>query len=272
MKVIGTSRTGGRVSGFDRVYQTRLGGTLTDVLETEEVDGVVHCALDSGPEAFRVNVEGVGRWLAEAQGAGVSGQVFLSSLSAAPDAQSDYGRAKYALEQQFLDAGQIVLRLGVVVGQGGMFARMVKSTQRSPIVPLLDGGNQLVYVLGMDFLGEVVRDCFQRQGDRWGGRVWHLQQPQPYTLRQVLESINRHFGFRRLLLPVPSGLLLGVLTRLERLPGLDLPITSSNVRGLIQQGQQQFPSDYAQFGWPEESLDGLVEAAARQWHLSPSAA
>jgi NADH dehydrogenase len=267
MAVIGTSRTDGQIDGFARVYQVPLGRSWLDVLEKESVDGIVHCALDSGPEAFATNVKGMRLWLAEAQTAGVLWQVFLSSLSAAPDAHSDYGRAKYLLEQAFLEAGQIVLRLGVVVGQGGMFARIVRSTQRSPIVPLLDGGDQLIYVLGIDFLGQVVRGCSQDQGVELGGKVWHLQQPQPYTLRQVIESINWHFGLRRLLLPVPSGPLLGVLTWLERLPGPDLPVSSSNIQGLIQQGQRQFPSDYVHFGWPEESLDALVQAAARQWQL-----
>lgn len=264
MRVIGTARRGGAVTGFDAVYPAGLGDSLQPILAAEPVEAVVHAALDAGPDAYRVNVDGTTRWLDEARAAGARTQILLSTLSAAPDALSDYGRAKYALEGRFIAAGGIVFRLAVVIGEGGMFARMRRSIQRAPVVPLLDGGQQPVYVLGIDFLCAVLRDALAAGGAGLAGRAWNLQQPRRYTLREVTAAIARGCGYRRLLLTVPLRPVLALLLIAEKLPLPRLPITSTNVKGLMQGEGAAPPSDFAHFGYPEESLDALVARAARQ--------
>jgi hypothetical protein len=49
----------------------------------------------------------------------------------------------------------------------------------------------------------------------------------------------------------------------ESLPALQLPVTSANVRGLMQQGQKRLPSDFGRFGYPEQPLDRLIASALR---------
>ncbi len=137
---------------------------MAPLLAAEPVAAVVHAALATGPDSYQVNVAGTTRWLEEAQAAGVPLQIFLSSLSAAPAALADYGRAKYALEERFTAAGGVVFRLGVVVGPGGMFGRMVESARRFPVVPLLDGGRQRLYPLGIGFLCQAIRDTILAGG------------------------------------------------------------------------------------------------------------
>jgi len=258
LRVVGTSRGAGPITGFQRIYTARLGDSLADVFAAEPIDAVVHTALEPGARSYAVNVEGTARWLAEGSAAGVSTQIFLSSLSADAGALADYGRAKYALEERFVAAGQIIFRLGVVVGDGGMFARMVDSVRRYPLVPLLDNGAQLIYVLGIDYLCAVLQDTILTSGQGLRGRAWNLQQPNPYPLREVIRAIAAGYGLRRILLPVPARPVVGVLERFEKQRLIRLPITSVNVRGLIQQGQREFPSDFAQFGYPEQSLAVLI--------------
>lgn len=262
LRVIGTARRGGAVPGFDAVHPASLGDSLEPILARDPADAVVHAALATGPDAYRVNVDGTTRWLEEARAAGARTQILLSTLSAAPDALADYGRAKYALEQRFIAAGGVVFRLAVVVGDGGMFARIRDSIRRSPIVPLLDGGRQRVYVLGIDFLCGVLRDTIAAGGAGLAGRAWNLQQPQPYTLREVTAAIARGCGYRRLLLPVPLRPVLALLLAAEKLPLPHLPITSSNVKGLRQGEGVAPPSDFTRFGCPEEPLDALVARVA----------
>jgi hypothetical protein len=48
---------------------------------------------------------------------------------------------------------------------------------------------------------------------------------------------------------------------LEKQPLVNLPVSSANVRGLMQAGRQTFPSDYPRFGYPEQSLQELAERA-----------
>ena len=165
MWTVGTSRSGAPLPGYDRIYKASLGDSLQPLFETERVDAVVHTALDPGPQSYSINVEGTTRWLEEASAGGVSLQILLSSLSASGDALADYGRAKYTLEQRFLAAGHVVFRMAIVVGDGGMFERLVDSARRYPVVPLLDGGQQIVYVLGIDFLCNVLADCIRSGGE-----------------------------------------------------------------------------------------------------------
>lgn len=262
MRVLGASRHEGSVPGFDRVFAARLGDSLAALFAAERVDAVVHTALDPGPRSYAANVDGTARWLEEAAAAGAGAQILLSSLSADARALADYGRAKQALEERFLAAGQIVFRLGVVVGNGGMFARMVDSARRYPVVPLLDNGEQLIYVLGIDRLCAVLRDCILSEGKDLRGRAWNLQQPTPYPLRDVIRTIVKGYGLHRALLPLPARPMVGLLQLFEKQALIRLPITSTNVRGLIQQGHREFPSDFVRFGYPEESLAGLIKRAA----------
>ncbi len=285
MRVLGTSRSARDLPGFDRIYPARLGDSLRSLFDAEAVDSVVHTALAAGPDEYRANVEGTTRWLEEAASAspccgrgrqrtvaGVGLQILLSSLSADAAALSDYGRAKYELERRLIAADQVVFRLGIVVGDGGMFGRMVESVRRSPVVPLLDGGRQRVYVLGIGCLCDVIRDAVAGGGGPPSigglgggltGRAWNLQQPTPHTLAELLAAIADGYGLRRLFLPVPTRPILLLLRLFEKQRLVRLPVTSINVQGLIQAEQHEPPSDFSRFGCREVGLDALVAAAAR---------
>jgi uncharacterized protein YbjT (DUF2867 family) len=199
--------------------------------------------------------------LDEGRAAGVRLQILLSTLSAEADALTDYGRAKWTLEQRFAAAGEVTLRLGVVVGDGGMYARMRHSATRLPVTPLLDGGRQLLYVVGIDALCAVLRDAIASNGAGLRGRAWNLVQPEPVTLRKMVEAIQRQAGKRSLLAPVPTGPVLAGLRVLESVPMIRLPVSSSNVRGLIQQGKRRVATDWVHFGQPEQPLEALIAAA-----------
>jgi len=260
--VLGASHSAAKLPGYQRVFPASLGETLLPALAAGPVDVMVHSALATGPDAYRLNVEGTSRWLDEGRAAGVTVQILLSTLSAETNALSDYGRAKWALEQRFAAADEIAFRLGVVVGDGGMYARMRRSATRLPVTPLLDGGRQRLYVVGIDALCAVLRDTIASNGEGLRGRSWNLVQPQSVTLRELIEAMQRQAGRRSLLLPVPTAPVLAGLRLIERVPMLRLPVTSSNVRGLRQQGQRRIDTDWERFGQPVQSLEALIAAAA----------
>lgn len=261
LAVLGASHSANDLPGYDRVFPASLGETLLPALAVGPVDAIVHTALAAGPDAYRLNVEGTSRWLDEGRAAGVGVQILLGTLSAEAEALSDYGRAKWALEQRFVAAGELALRLGVVVGDGGMYARIRSSATRFPVTPLIDGGRQLLYVVGIDALCVVLRDAIISNGAGLAGRSWNLVQPEPVTLRTLVEAIQRQAGKRSWLLPVPTAPVLAGLRVLESVPMIRLPVSSSNLAGLRQQGQRRVQSDWARFGRPVQSLEALVAAA-----------
>jgi NADH dehydrogenase len=260
--VLGASHSATALPGYSRVLPASLGETLLPALAAGPVYAIIHTALATGSGAYRLNVKGTARWLDEGRAAGVRLQVLLSTLSAEENALADYGRAKWALEQRFAAAGEVALRLGVVVGDGGMYARIRRSATRLPVTPLLDGGQQLLFVVGIDTLCAVLRDAILGNGDGLRGRAWNVVQPQPVTLRAMVEAIQRQAGRRSLLVPVPTTPVLAGLRVIESVPMIRLPVSSSNVRGLIQQGQRRFTTDWERFGQPEQPLEALIAAAA----------
>jgi uncharacterized protein YbjT (DUF2867 family) len=261
-RVIGVSRSGLSLPHVQAMYRASLEDPLATVLASEPVDAIVHTANASGPDEYRLNVEGTNRWADEARAAGVQLQILLSSLSASATAVSDYGRAKYALEQRFMNLHEIVLSLGVVIGNGGMYARMSDSLHGA-ITPLLDGGRARIHVLGIDFLCNVIRDCIRQPDAGLRGRVWRIQQPQPYSLLEVLATIKRVNGLRCRLLPVPSLPFLWMCLLAEAL-GIRLPVTATNIRGVRQARYDRFESDFTRFGYPPQSLEELVSQVGDQ--------
>lgn len=262
--VLGVDRPGATARGpYAAVHVASLGDSIGEVLATARPAAIVHTALDSRPATLDLNVGGTKRWLEEGQAAGVGTQILLSSLSAEPEALSEYGRGKWALEQEFARAGEIAVRLGVVVGPGGMFARLVDSARRTPVIPLLGGGAQLLYVLGVERLAEILRDMVEAEGEGLRGRSWNLPQPEPVTLREMMETIVRIYGFKRVSLSLPARPLLWGTQLFEKQSLLRLPVTSTNIRGLIQAGARRFPSDFPRFGYSVQPLEELVTQAAR---------
>ena len=260
-RVVGTTTGATMPAGFDKIVTARFGDSLAPALEGEAVTAVVHAATWSGPDEYAVNVDGTGRWMQEARDHGAGLQIYLSSLSA-EDPASDYGRVKRELEGRTTALDGVGFRLAVVVGDGGMFERMRASLAKAPVVPLLDNGSAPVYILGIDFLCDVIAACIASDGAGLRGRVWHLQQPTRYTLREVLTAIRREFGYSCRFVPVPSLPVLWAVTLAERI-GLRLPVTATNLKGLRTGRDKNPPSDFARFDHPEEPLDALVAAAAR---------
>ena len=76
---------------------------LREELRRRKVSAVVHAAWDlrlvRPRDLERVNVQGSLRLLDEAQAAGVPRFVFISTISAFDEAESDYGKTKLAVER-----------------------------------------------------------------------------------------------------------------------------------------------------------------------------
>lgn len=267
-RVVGVDKAPVQVPGLDKVYEASLLDSLEHVFSSEHIDVVIHCANHWGDDEFEINVRGTTRWLEEAKAHGASLQVFLSSLSAKSDAIADYGRAKYHLENPFISNQGVVFRLGLVVGNGGMFDRIKQSMKKSPFVPLIDNGRQNVHVLGVTTLSYIIKDCVLTNGEGLRGRVWQIHQPQSYTLRDVMEGIREQFGYSCHFVPLPSLPILWAVSLVEKLRVIKLPISSTNLKGLRQSQNENFPSDFSHFGYPEQNLQQLISNAAEAERLS----
>ena len=169
---------------------------------------------------------------------GVPHQIFLSSISSRADAASEYGRTKYRIERFFLEAGETVLRPGLVIGNGGLFARQKRMLLRLPIVPVLGNGDYPTAVIGVAHLLAAMA-VILAQKQRGGFNLFY--EPQ-VSLDQFIRMVKRAAGQRPRLVHVPASLALGI-TRLTQTARLPLPVNAEQIRSLTLNRSTPFRSD-----------------------------
>ena len=120
-----------------------LGATATDMLALpEDVGALVHLAAETGPDADPEREATAVRMLTEALTPIGARLVLVSSQTAAPDASTGYGHAKWAAEQVTLAAGGVAIRLGLVYGgtPRGLYGTLLGAVARLPLLPAFRPG------------------------------------------------------------------------------------------------------------------------------------
>ncbi|MBX9635384.1 MAG: complex I NDUFA9 subunit family protein, partial [Magnetospirillum sp.] len=158
-----------------------------------------------------------------ARDAGVSRFVQMSALGADRNSASDYARTKALGEEAVLAAfpGATIFRPSVVFGpDDDFFNRFARLARISPVLPVFTGdGFKPVHTetgYSIDFFGSggptfqpvYVGDVAEAivkavEDSRLAGKIYELGGPRRYTLKEILELIQRTTGHRRMLIPLP---------------------------------------------------------------------
>ena len=193
-----------------------------------QADAIVHAAFAmgrTGPDLEALN-ESAGERLRAAARANGAHFIFISSMSAHAGAVSSYGRAKWKIEQSLDPAVDTIVRPGLIVGPGGVYARMLASVRRTPVLPLFYRGTQPVQPVGVD---EVAGALERILAGRLTG-IFNLGSAAPLTMREFYRRMLAAAGVRRPVVPCPGDLTVSLLRGAERL-GLRLPLTVENLLG-----------------------------------------
>jgi NADH dehydrogenase len=195
--VRGSSTRSAAAGASAHVVRHRLGDPV-DPAWLAGVDALVHAAWDLAPTAGSRNIAGSMSWR-EAAAASGAHAVFISSYSAYADFPTAYGRDKAAVEAAFAGSTASVVRPALVVGRGGLFARLVARVGRGRVLPLPDGGRHPVDLIDVSdlcqALGTIVSERRSGSADLSAGRL---------SLRELCGGIARALGRAPpLVLPVP---------------------------------------------------------------------
>ncbi len=256
--VIGTSRRPEPQKNYDDIFYGLLGEPLKDVFDKHRIDVVVHCAYDSTEIENIKNAEGTCIWAEQAEKNDVGLQIFMSSISADQEAFSPYGQKKYEVEKWFLEHNHIVFRLGLVVGNGGLFGKIISLVKKNPVIPLIDRGRTSIYVSDADTIGSIVTDSVLGQKSIERGHIWFLQQETPLLFIDVLREIRRQYKRHCIFIPVPYTALSILLNVVEKLKFLKIGIDTNNLKGMRQVSHKSFKSDLSSLGYKEIPLDRLI--------------
>jgi nucleoside-diphosphate-sugar epimerase len=223
-------------------------------------DVVIHCAYMSRhttlEEARRVNEVGTERVLALARKHG-SRFVFISSTGAHEDALSYYGQSKLTIEGWLDPTRDLIIRPGLILGDGGLFKRISASLSRFGFIPVFDGGRQMIQTVHVEDLSAATVTAIER--GLTGTYV--VAEPDGLELRELFRAMGKRMGRKCRLVPLPATPVLAGLRLAERM-GLRLPLTSENVLGARSLRVQPSRGDLERIGirvrTVQESLDDLL--------------
>lgn len=224
--------------------------TLPGTIDAEGLAGartLVHLAYDtrfrSAAEARAVNVEGSRRLFAAVREQGVERIVFVSSFSAHEHAESVYGRTKLEVEG-LLDPGRdLVLRIGTIIGEGGVFWRQAQQIARLPFIPLFFGGRQEIQTA---WIGDAC-EALGRVATSGPTGLLRFAEVEPVALRSLYAAIAHALGRDARFVTLPGAPVLFALRAAEAI-GFRLPLSSDNLLGLRQLRAFDIAADVGKIG------------------------
>jgi nucleoside-diphosphate-sugar epimerase len=227
----------------------------------KDVRYVVHCAykFQTHFSEEEVNVRATTRLISICRKRGIK-FILLSSFSAHPLATSQYGKIKTACENLCDPSKDVVLKSGLVLGNGGLFGKMVGSIRKSMFFPIVDGGRQPLQTIFIDDLCTVIEFCLNH--DITG--QFYVAETQPITYKIFISELAFLLRKRIFFIPVPYFAILGIVWIASQLR-IPFPVNSDNVLGLKNLRNFDTKKDMDTFGLQpknyKESLQILLKSA-----------
>lgn len=234
--VAGSSRRDIAIPGVE-IVRAELGDRI-DCALFKDCDAVIHAAHDFKRHEMNRNVEGTLMIQDAAKEAGVRHQVFLSSYSARPDAESEYGRTKYRLEQSFTGVESSIARLGLVIGNGGLFARQRATLLRTSIVPIIGAGDDRVALIAESHALAAIEVILRK---RASGPQNLFYDARP-TMKEYVQAIKRHAGQSPRFIPVGPRFAMAAV-KIAKAVGLAIPVDPEQIRALQLNKRSEWRSD-----------------------------
>jgi uncharacterized protein YbjT (DUF2867 family) len=235
-EVIALSRSGKHPQGVAKSLRWTFGERFP-AEAIKDLGCAIHLAHDfDGDDGARRTIEATLCAVTQLRLNGVPRQLYFSSYSAGEHARSLYGKTKLAIERALEgDEDIVIARPGLVIGEGGIYGRIRKWAQRLPIIPLPDGGEDKIPVITIDDLCE---RTLQLANMAAPPKEANLIEPKLKSLRELVLKAAEEAGRRPLILPVPAGLFLYLLTVAGRL-GIALPVNADNLIGFLSNQRAQ---------------------------------
>lgn len=168
--------------------------------------------------------------------------IFLSTMSAHVQAESNYGKTKLRLENIFDQKQDLVLKLGLVLGNGGLFGTIVDTIERNRIVPII-GKNKLIQTIAMHDLLSLIEVSIK---NNISGN-YPIGESNPIRLGTLYKDIAMAMSRKPLFIPVPIVFIYILCLFADKMK-IKLPITTENVLGLKKMRSFKTENTFKKFG------------------------
>jgi NADH dehydrogenase len=171
----------------------------------ESIAHLVAIIVERGPLTFDAVIRGGTERLVEAaQAAGVRKIVYVSAVGADPDPRFPYWAAKWKAEQAVIGSGitYTILRPSIVFGpEDDFFNRLAGLVRWNPIVPVAGDGKTLFQPIWVEDLVTCITACLE-EGTH-DNQIIEVGGPERLTYEEMLDTVRRELGARRLKVHVP---------------------------------------------------------------------
>lgn len=234
---------------------------LLDEEINEEVIGradiVIHCAYvkysKKQKDADMINIEGTRRLLKFSRKFNIKKFIFLSSFSAHHDAISHYGKTKLQIENSFDTEKDLILKPGLVLGNGGFFNDIKNIILRNKFIPLLAGGKQPVQTIHINELASIIQKGIEE--DISG--IYAVAEPEAIRMKTLYKVISANLGSEKVYINIPYWSA-DLLISLADIFHVKIPVSKENIRGLKKSRVYDISDTIARFNFkPANHIDTL---------------
>jgi len=209
ISVLGLSRSGKYVQGASRSLKWSLGDDIPITI-LGDIDCVIHLAHDfKNRKSSEFSASATISLIEKLNKFGIKKQIFLSSFSAGPWAQSNYGISKFRIEKSIKKFNRIIIvRPGLVIGNGGVFKKIKKIARLLPVIPLPDGGKGIVSIVKIENLSEFILKIIKYNAQ--SNNLNYLIEDERKTLKDIVIEQIKHRSPRPLIFFIPNFVILTV--------------------------------------------------------------
>ena len=193
------------------------------------IDILIHCAFVSPTEknAAITDYKGTAALIEHAKKSGIKKIIFFSTVSAHEDAVSAYGSSKYKMEQLLDPDRDAIVKPALIIGNGGLFLRLLKQALTKRTVPLIENGKQPMQVIPLEDVISAVHSIIDR--NLTGSFV--LANEENFSYKEMFKQIASVYGVYLRFLPLPVFPVKMALA-ISDMIGVKLPVSKENLSGL----------------------------------------
>ena len=171
----------------------------------ERVAHLVAIIVERGPQTFDAVIRGGTERLVEAaRTAGVRKIVYVSAIGADPDPRFPYWAAKWKAEQAVIGSGitYTILRPSIVFGpEDDFFNRLAGLVRWNPVVPVAGDGKTRFQPIWVEDLVTCIAASLEEGAH--DNQIIEVGGPEQLTYEELLDTVRRELGVRRLKVHVP---------------------------------------------------------------------
>jgi NADH dehydrogenase len=189
------------------------------------VDTVIHlaAAIRDQPQGSIEELAAIATWrmVDAARRAGVERFIFFSALGASTQSRARFLRAKALAEQAVLDSplSTIVFAPSIIYAPGDPFLALLERLSLIPgVMPIMGRGRAEFQPIWVSDVADCVMAALHRPAREASSR-YELAGPDTLTYAQIVDLVLARAGRRRVLLHVPTPVVLRSLAVLERVAG-----------------------------------------------------